>query len=91
MDRRNFPRRDLPNHRARPVPYQRRHANNNPSYKAVAPRKGARIVKKKVTKQAKSKEALDMELDTYMGNDAIKSRLDEELAKYIAEGNKEKE
>lgn len=58
MDRRNFPRRDLPNHRARPVPYQRRNANNNPSYKAVAPRKGARIVKKKVTKQAKSKEAL---------------------------------
>lgn len=32
-----------------------------------------------------------MELDTYMGNDAIKSRLDEELAKYIAEGNKENE
>ncbi|GFE54590.1 Fop carboxy-terminal duplication domain, putative [Babesia ovis] len=62
-------------------------ATNDPRRKGSVKR--TRVLRKKTVKQPKTKDDLDMELDKYMGNEAIKSRLDDQLANYFAEDGKE--
>ncbi|GBE61662.1 Fop carboxy-terminal duplication domain-containing protein, putative [Babesia ovata] len=88
---RYYERRDLHDNRRQFVDQPRRQMVPYNNRRRFPPFKRNRVAQKDAPKEAKTKDQLDMELDKYMGNEAIKSRLDDQLANYFAEGNKEEE
>ncbi|ORM40735.1 uncharacterized protein BXIN_2413 [Babesia sp. Xinjiang] len=101
---RYYPRREEPVRRTRPIQRPTRVVVVAAPPRVQVPVKRTRVVRKKPVKQSKSKDELvccfcrclyiclkDMELDQYMGNEAVKTRLDDQLADYFTEEAKEAE
>ncbi|GIX64544.1 Fop carboxy-terminal duplication domain-containing protein, putative [Babesia caballi] len=88
---RYYQRRDGAAQRSGSLERPARQATRKNDNRRTVPTKRTRVVRKKPVKESKTKDQLDMELDKYMGTEAIKSRLDDQLANYFAEEAKEEE
>nr|BAN64827.1 conserved hypothetical protein [Babesia bovis] len=85
------PRREPLAQRKRAIQRPGPSTNNSQGQVRKTLNKRARIARKNPVKKAVTKDDLDMELDKYMGNEAFKGRLDEQLANYFAEDGNEGE